>query len=212
MQKILICDDHSIIRRGLKYLLTSQFDNYTIIEFNAIKEAVNYLKNNNPRFAIFDLQLSDGNMLEVIPGIVEMHPKLDILIYSMGNEDIYAKRLLKMGVKGFLNKEAEEEELLRALKLFLSGENYISQNLNNLLLNDLRSDKIKKNENPFAGLSNREVEVTKYILFGKGVRDIALKMNLHVNTVITYKNRLFEKLGIRNIIELSNLAKLYHFE
>jgi DNA-binding NarL/FixJ family response regulator len=212
MQKILVCDDHSIIRRGLKYLLTSQFDDYTIIEFNTIKGAVSYLKNNNPRFAIFDLQLSDGNMLEEIPGIMEIHPRLDILIYSMSNEDIYAKRLLKMGVKGFLNKEAEEEEVLRALKLFLSGENYISQNLNNLLLNDLRGDKIKKNENPFAILSNRELEVTKYILFGKGIREISLKMNLHANTVITYKNRLFEKLGISNIIELSNLAKLYHFE
>jgi two-component system, NarL family, invasion response regulator UvrY len=212
MQKILVCDDHSIIRRGLKYLLTSQFDNYIIIEFNAIKETISYLQTGKPDFAIFDLQLSDGNMLEEIPGIMEMHPKLDILIYSMSNEDIYAKRLLKMGVKGFLNKEAEEEEVLRALKLFLSGENYISQNLNNLLLNDLRSDKINKNENPFAVLSNREVEVTKYILFGKGIKEISQKMNLHANTVITYKNRLFEKLGISNIIELSNLAKLYHFE
>jgi two-component system, NarL family, invasion response regulator UvrY len=212
MQKILVCDDHSIIRRGLKYLLTSQFDNYTIIEFNTIKEATNYLNNNKPGFAIFDLQLSDGNMLEALPGIIASHPKLNILIYSMGSEAIYAKRLLQMGVKGFLNKEAEEEEVLRALQIFLSGQNYISNSLNNSLLNDLRNNKTKHTENPFACLSNREVAVTQYLLLGKTVKEISMKMNLHANTVVTYRSRVFEKLSISNIIELTSIAKLYHFE
>jgi two-component system, NarL family, invasion response regulator UvrY len=213
MKKIVLCDDHSIIRRGLKYLVTSHFYDYTIDEFNSIAETLTYLKKNTPSFAIFDLQLSDGNMIEALPNITTLYPKMDILIYSMSNEIIYGKRVLQMGAKGFLNKDADEEEVLRALQMFLSGENYISRSLNNLLINDLRKTKTKTktNENPFTSLSNREVEVTHHLLFGKGVKEISNKMNLHANTIVTYKNRVFEKLSIHNIIDLTNLAKLYNF-
>ncbi len=212
MQKILLCDDHSIMRRGLKYLLTSHFYDYTITEFSSIAETLNYLKKNITHFAIFDLQLCDGNMIEALPNITALYPKLDILIYSMSNESIYGKRVLQMGAKGFLSKDADEEEVLRALSIFLSGQNYISQSLNNLLINDLRINKSNAKENPFTGLSNREIEVTHHLLFGKGVKEISSKMNLHANTIVTYKNRVFEKLAITNIIELTNLAKLYRFE
>ncbi len=152
-------------------------------------------------------------MIEALPNITTLYPKMDILIYSMSNEIIYGKRVLQMGAKGFLNKDADEEEVLRALQMFLSGENYISRSLNNLLINDLRKTKIKTkpNENPFTNLSNREVEVTHHLLFGKGVKEISAKMNLHANTVVTYKNRVFEKLSIHNIIDLTNMAKLYNF-
>jgi two-component system, NarL family, invasion response regulator UvrY len=211
MKKIVLCDDHSIIRRGLKYLLTSHFYDYRIDEFNSIAETLTYLKKNTPNFAIFDLQLSDGNMIEALPNITALYPRLDILIYSMSNESIYGKRVLQMGAKGFLSKDADEEEVLRALQMFLSGQNYISRSLNNLLINDLRTNKTKMSENPFTGLSNREVEVTHHLLFGKGVKEISNKMNLHANTIVTYKNRVFEKLAISNIIDLTNLAKLYDF-
>jgi two-component system, NarL family, invasion response regulator UvrY len=211
MQKILICDDHSIIRRGLKFILTTHFSNYIIDEFHSIKETLNYLRKTSPDFAIFDLQLSDGNIIEALPNITALYPHLDILIYSMSNEDIYGKRLLQMGAKGFLNKNADEEEVIRALQMFLSGQNYISNHLNNLLINALRTTKSKTNENPFTGLSNREVEVTHHLLIGKGVKEISGQMNLHANTVVTYKNRVFEKLSIHNLVELNNLAKAYNF-
>jgi two-component system, NarL family, invasion response regulator UvrY len=211
MKKILLCDDHSIIRRGLKYLLTSHFNDYAIDEFNTIKDIRAYLKKNTPNFAILDLQVSDGNMIEALPNITALYPQLDILIYSMSNETIYGKRVLQMGAKGFLSKDADEEEVIRALQMFLSGQNYISRSLNNVLISDLRSNKTKPDANPFTGLSNREVEVTHYLLFGKGMKEISNKMNLHANTVVTYKNRVFEKLSITNIIDLTNLAKLYNF-
>lgn len=210
MKKILISDDHSIIRRGLKYLLGTYFTNYTIIEAHTLEETLTCLKTNRPDFAIFDLQLSDGNMIEALPNISMIYPKVDVLIYTMCSEDIYGKRLLQMGAKGFLSKNADEEEVLRALELFLSGQNYISSRLNNLLINELRS-KTKNIENPFISLSNREVEVTHHLLIGKGVKEISGQMNLHANTVVTYKNRVFEKLAIHNLIELTNLAKLYDF-
>jgi two-component system, NarL family, invasion response regulator UvrY len=209
MKKIVLCDDHSIIRRGLKYLLTSHFYDFKIDEFNSIKETLGYLKKNTCNFAIFDLQLSDGNIIETLPNITALYPQLDILIYSMSNESIYGKRVLQIGAKGFLSKDADEEEVLRALQIFLSGQNYISRSLNKLLISDVIANKIK--ENPFAGLSNREVEVTHHLLFGKNIKEISIKMNLHANTIVTYKNRVFEKLSISNIVDLTNLAKLYDF-
>ena len=211
MQKILLADDHSITRRGLKYLLTTHFPGNDIEETQSIADTISYLKKNQPEFAIFDLQLSDGNMLEVLPDIIAQYPQLQILIYSMSSEEIYGKRLLQMGSKGFLRKNADEEEVIRALRSFLSGQNYISHNLNNTLISDLRNHKSKSADNPFIGLSNREVEVTHHLLIGKGIKEISGQMHLHANTVVTYKNRIFEKLSIHNIIELTNLAKLYHF-
>jgi two-component system, NarL family, invasion response regulator UvrY len=211
MQKILLADDHSITRRGLKYLLTTHFPGNDIEETQSIADTISYLKKNQPEFAIFDLQLSDGNMLEVLPDVIAQYPQMQILVYSMSSEEIYGKRLLQMGSKGFLRKNADEEEVIRALRSFLSGQNYISHNLNNTLISDLRNHKAKSSDNPFIGLSNREVEVTHHLLIGKGIKEISGQMHLHANTVVTYKNRIFEKLSIRNIIELTNLAKLYHF-
>lgn len=208
MQQLLICDDHSIIRRGLKYLLTTHFGNHSIAELDSIKDTVKYLRTQCPDFAIFDLQLSDGNMIEALPNITALYPKLKILIYSMSSENIYGKRILQMGVKGFLNKEADEEEVIRALQMFLSGENYISTQLNTSLVKDLQG---KKNANPFNDLSNREISVTSYLLTGKGIKEISEAMSLHANTIVTYKNRVFEKLAISNIIDLTTLAKLYNF-
>ncbi len=209
MKTILLCDDHSIIRRGLKFILSNIFQDYLVEEVHSITETYNYLQHKIPDFAILDLQLSDGNMIEALPNILSIYPKLDVLIFSMSNEDIYAKRLLQLGAKGFLNKNADEAEVIRALEIFLSGENYISQRLNNSLIDDLRKN--KSNENPFIGLSNREIEVTKHLLFGEGIKEISLRMNLHSNTIVTYKNRLFEKLGIKNLVDLTNLAKVYDF-
>lgn len=210
MKKILISDDHSIIRRGLKYLITTHFTDYPVDEVHSIADTLNYLKKNKPGFAVFDLQLSDGNMIESLPNITALYPQLDILIYSMSNEDIYGKRLLQIGAKGFLSKTADEEEVVRALQLFLSGQNYISTRLNNLLINDLRN-KTKNTQNPFISLSNREVEITHHLLAGKAVKEISDQMRLHANTVVTYKNRVFDKLSITNLVELSNMAKLYSF-
>jgi two-component system, NarL family, invasion response regulator UvrY len=212
MKKILICDDHSIIRRGLKFILANHFTEYEIAEVHSIKEAMAYIKISKPNFAILDLQLSDGNMIETLPSIIELYPKLEILIFSMSNEEIYAKRILQIGARGFLNKNADEEEVLRALKIFLSGQNYISQKLNDIMINDLRGGSGKVNENPFANLSTREIEVTRRLLEGAQIKDISQQMDLHANTVVTYKHRLFEKLAIRTLVDLTNLARVYNFK
>jgi two-component system, NarL family, invasion response regulator UvrY len=211
MKKILICDDHTIIIRGLKFILNTHFQEYKVDEVHSIKETMAYLKKSKPDFAIFDLQLSDGNMIEALPNIFLLYPKLEVLIFSMTSEEIYAKRILRQGAKGFLNKDADEEEVIRALKIFLAGQNYVSQRLNNLLINNIRNDSSSLGGNPFANLSNREIEVVQHLLVGKNIKLISEQMNLHANSIVTYKGRLFSKLGVKNIVDLTNLAKVYHF-
>jgi two-component system, NarL family, invasion response regulator UvrY len=211
MQNVLICDDHSIVRRGLKNIIASNFCNYNVEETCNISGALSHLHTQKPKFAIFDLQLADGNMLEYISNITTLYPQLNILIYSMCNEDIYAKRVLQMGAKGFLTKNADEEEIVRALRFFLVGENYLSNRLNNILINSLRDKKTENLVNPFIQLSNREIEVTRHLLSGKSLKEISNQMRLHANTIVTYKNRVFEKFSINNIIELTNMARIYHF-
>lgn len=211
MQKVLICDDHSIVRRGLKNIIASNFSDYNVEETSNISGALSHLHSQKPDFAIFDLQLADGNMLEYISNITTLYPQLNILVYSMCNEDIYAKRVLQMGAKGFLTKNADEEEIVRALQFFLVGENYLSNRLNSILINTLRNKKVENLGNPFTQLSNREIEVTRHLLSGKSLKEISNQMRLHANTIVTYKNRVFEKFNITNIIELTNMARIYHF-
>ncbi len=211
MKKILLCDDHSILRRGLKHIIKSNFGEFEIEESSTIKDTNNYLKDIEPDFAIFDLQVADGNMMEYLPTILTFHPKLKVLIYSMCSESIYGKRSLQMGTQGFLSKASDEAEVKRALNIFLSGNNYLSTNLNNILLKDLQKGDKNKSENPFNLLSNREIEISRNLLSGKSTKQISESMNLHSNTVVTYKKRVFEKLSIKNLIELINVAQLHSF-
>jgi two-component system invasion response regulator UvrY len=211
MQKVLICDDHSIVRRGLKNIISTNFSGFQIAETSTIKETLAYIHANKPSYAIFDLQLSDGSMLEYLPNIIALYPQLNTLVYSMCNEGIYGKRVLQVGANGFLNKNADENEILKALQYFLAGENYLSNNLNSILIDSLRNKKTASSDNPFTQLSNREIEVTQHLLAGKSLKEISNEMKLHANTIVTYKNRIFEKFNITNIIELTNMARIYHF-
>lgn len=209
MQKILLSDDHSIVRRGLKQILGIHFSSYSVDECLSVAETLNYLQYAKPDFAILDLQLSDGNMLDVLPQIIAKYPQLNVFIYSMCNEDIYGKRVLQVGAKGFLSKTADDGEVLRALQIFLSGQSYISSKLSNTLVASFQKKKKEQLGNPFSSLSNREMEVAQFLLTGQSVKAISNKMNLHANTIVTYKNRIFEKLSVTNIVEFTKVARLY---
>jgi DNA-binding NarL/FixJ family response regulator len=211
IKKILICDDHTIIIRGLKYILDAHFENYEINEVHSLSELKEYLLKNPVDFAILDLQVSDGNIIEVLPEIKRLYPEIEVLIFSMTSEEVYAKRVLQLGAKGFLSKNADEQEVLRAFNIFFAGGNYLSQSVNNILVRDIIVNKKAPKENPFIGLSNREIEVVQYLLSAKSAKYISLKMELHANTIITYKQRIFSKLNVSNLIDLTNLAKVYNF-
>jgi two-component system invasion response regulator UvrY len=128
----------------------------------------------------------------------------------MSPEEIFGKRMMQMGAHGFLNKQSSEQEVIRALDLFFRGRKYASQQL----MDQLNDEQSKKGEikNPFLQLSDRETEVLIHLLKGESVKEIANHFNIKSNTVATFKARLFDKIGVSNLIDLQNMARLYNFQ
>ncbi|HCI59004.1 MAG TPA: DNA-binding response regulator, partial [Bacteroidetes bacterium] len=122
---LLIADDHVIIRRGLKFLLETHFGKFNIVETDSSKGILSSLAKHQFTHLILDMQLADGNLLEIFQEIKQQNPHLPILIYSMSPEDIFAKRLNNLGASGYLNKQSSEEEVVKAMELFFTGRKYV---------------------------------------------------------------------------------------
>src|SRR6185436_5332838 len=156
-----------------------------------------------------DMQLQDGNVMEIFSDLRKKYPLVHILIYTMSPEEIFGKRMMQMGANGFLNKQSSEQEVIRALDLFFRGRKYASQQLQDQL-NDEQSKK-RGIENPFLQLSDRETEVLIHLLKGESVKEIANHFDIKSNTVATFKARLFDKIGVSNLMDMQNMARLYNF-
>lgn len=201
---ILLADDHVIIRRGLKLLLDNHFGREALIEAETTKDILLALEKNPVTHMILDMQLTDTNVIEVLPEIKNRFPKIPILIYTMSSEDIYGKRMLDLGADGFLSKQHDEAEVIKALDLFLNNRKYVSQHLLDII-NDPKHQKT----NPIQSLSERELSVLGRLLKGETVKEISVNLNIKATTVATYKARIFEKLNVSNILELKNVTELY---
>jgi DNA-binding NarL/FixJ family response regulator len=206
--RILIADDHAVIRTGLKYLLDRHFKEVETFEADACSTLMSTLEKGGFTHLILDMQLGDCNSLERIPEIMTHHPDILIMVYTMSPESIYGKRLLQMGVFSFLSKQEEEDVLITALSLFLGGRPYMSDSLRILIEQDQNRQKISSN--PFDNLSEREMAVLRYMLQGLRVKEIANRLDLKMSTVATYKVRIFEKLNVNNVADMHRLADVYH--
>ncbi len=208
-RQILIADDHAIIRLGLKFILESHFSAIQVDEAEDCMSLFEFLALKNYSHLILDLQMQDCNSMNIFSQLHNDYPDLKILIYSMSPEEMFAKRLLRMGATGFLSKQSSEHEVFKALGLFLLGRSYASEKLQEELRKDEASPGLE--QNPFDELSEREMLVVNNLLLGKGVKEIAGQLNLKSTTVATYKARIFEKLAVNNLVDLRNVAHLYHF-
>lgn len=178
----------------------------TIDEAKSGDAAVAFLKKNTYDLLILDVNIPGTDTIDFISYLLTATPHLNILIFTMNPEEWYGKRFLKMGVKGFLNKESPEDEIKKAIWTVLKGNRYISPALAQIISRDALE---KKKENPFDELSNREFDVAMRLTRGDSVSVIAESLNLHASTVGTHKAHIFEKLGVQNIIQLADLARLY---
>ena len=206
MAKILIIDDHSIIRVGIAFLIRQEMPSAVIDEAKTGDAAVALLKKNNYELVILDVNIPGTDTIDFISYLLTATPHLNILIFTMNPEEWYGRRFLKMGVKGFLNKESPEDEIKKAIWTVLKGDRYISPALAQIISMDALE---KKQENPFDELSNREFDVAMRLTRGDSVSAIAESLNLHSSTVGTHKAHIFEKLRVQNIIQLADLARLY---
>lgn len=207
--RILIADDHAVIRTGLKYLLAKHFNQKEVEEADSCTNIMSKLDDFVFSHLILDLQLGDCNSMDIIQDILTKRPGLSVLVYTMSPEAVYGKRLMQMGVMGFLSKQENEETVAQALNLFLLCRPYASEELKRSMQHE-QSSKTGQPNNPFDELSEREMAVLHYLLQGLRVKEISNRLELKISTVATYKVRIFEKLGVDNLADMQRLADVYH--
>lgn len=205
MRTILIADDHTIIRRGLRTMIDNHFGRSTWVEVDRGTEIFAALNKHQITHAVLDMQLLDVNLLDVLPKIKTDFPQLPILVYTMSSEEIYGPKLMRSGVQCFLSKQEEETEVIAAFSNFFLGKPFTSNKLKDMLIHSTTT-------NPLKALSERELSVLNYLLRGKTVKEISEKMDLKASTIATYKARIFDKLEISNIMDLRRIADLHHYE
>ena len=207
MAKLLLVDDHTIIRTGLKLLIQASFAHCRIDEANDGNAAFEMIKEHDYDLVVMDVNMPNTDSFGVLQTILALKPSTKIIMFSMNSEEIYAKRYLKLGAIGYLKKEASNDEIIKAITLGLNNKRYVSQELKKILLTDLKSS--SHSGNPFDKLSPREFEIVQHLVQGDSVSQISGKLQLHTSTIGTHKSRIFEKLDCHNVIELINLAKIY---
>jgi two-component system invasion response regulator UvrY len=209
-RKILLADDHVIIRRGLKVLIDNYFGASEWIETDNTKNIIELIKNNSFTHLVLDMQLQDANIIDILAQVKEINPKTPILIYTMSSEDIFGPRMHNFGISAFVSKQSSEEEVIKAFNQFLDNKVYFSEHLQDVLNN--QNNNSKNHKNPLNGLSEREFAVLGYLLQGDSIKDISDKLDLKPTTIATYKGRIFDKLGVNNLIDLRNIADLYNYK
>lgn len=201
--KILIADDHAIVRKGLVQLLIEEFPSAKITEVANSSEALNQVTVNTWDIILLDISMPGRSGVDTLKQIRANNIKTPVLMLSTHSEDQYAVRVLKAGASGFLNKDTAPEKLLEAVRKVLSGRKFITPSLAEKLAEDLSDS---NNQAAHELLSDREMQVLQLIGSGKTVSEIAEQISLSVNTISTYRTRLLEKLSLKNNAELIRYA------
>jgi DNA-binding NarL/FixJ family response regulator len=200
MIRILIADDHAIVRKGLRQLLMEEYPSANIKEVGDAEELVVQALNNEWDVVICDLSMPGRSGLDALRQIKQASPKLPVLIMSMHPQDQYALRVLKAGASGYLGKESIHEELIKAVQTVLLGKKFITPSIAERLAEAFETD---SEEQRHELLSDREFDVFKLLASGKSVSEIAAQLSLSVTTVSTYRSRILEKMNMRSNAELT---------
>jgi len=205
IMQVLIVDDHTIIRRGIKNMLLEHYPQVELVDVNSLAAARKALSTRRFCVVILDLILGDGNAFERVAEWTHQYSQTRFLIYSMVPENLYAERVMALGCAGFVSKDGPEVELLDALERLRMGGTYMSEALQEAR----RKKDPKAASDPFLVLSNRELGVMQELLSGFGIKEISQRMDISPSTVATYKARLMDKLGVTSMTELHRLAEIH---
>lgn len=203
MLRILIADDHTVVRKGLKQILLEEFSNALIEEVPDAEELIKRVMAEKWDVVVSDLSMPGRSGLDALQQIKLSFPNLPVLILSIHPEEQYALRALKSGASGYLSKDTAPDELVKAVKKVLLGKKYISQSIAEKLADSISSPSSKQ---PHEGLSDREFDVMKLLANGKSVSDIAEMLSLSVTTVSTYRARVMTKMNLRSNSDLTKYA------
>ena len=201
--KVLIADDHAIVREGLKQILADTKDIVVAGEAKNGNEAIKLARIDDCHVMLLDISMPDRSGIEVLKQLKKEIPELAVLMLSMHREDLYAIRSLKAGAAGYLNKQSAPNELVNAIRMVAGGMKYISPELAQVLARQIGEDQ----EAPrHESLSDREYQTLTMIASGKSVGDIAEELSLSVKTVSEYRTRLLAKMKLKNSAELTHYA------
>ncbi|MGO9147247.1 MAG: response regulator [Desulfomonilia bacterium] len=195
MIRVLVTDDHPIVREGVKQILSETTDIVVAQEASTGQEAIEYLWKNDFDVVLLDISMPGRDGLETLRELKAIRPKTPVLILSIYPEEYYAVRVLRGGASGYVTKSSAPDELISAIRKVASGGKYISPTLAERLTYELDKDLSRPLHE---SLSDREYQVMRMIASGKAIKEIASELCLSIKTVSTYRARIFEKLGIKN--------------
>lgn len=207
MIRLLICDDHAIVREGLKQILADAPDLEVVAEAADGPEAVGRIRQGGIDVALLDIALPGRDGLDVLKQLHHEFPKLPVLIISTYPEKQYALRSLRLGAAGYLNKGADPSELITAIRKIAQGGMFVSPTVAETLAAAMRND---TGQPPHELLSQREYQVFTLIAAGKSLTEIATQLSLSLNTVSTYRARIMEKINTHNDVETALYAVRHH--
>lgn len=201
--RILIADDHSVVRHGLERILLKEFPSAKIEHVADADDLLKKVIHSTWDMIISDVSMPGKSGLEVLQQIKELHPKVPVLMLSVHPEEHYAIRALKAGASGYLNKEMAPEELIKAVRSVLLGRRYITPSLAEKLADQLGNN---TSALPHESLSDREFEVFKYLAAGKSIQEISGLLFISSSTVSTYRARILEKMNMKTNVDLTMYA------
>lgn len=207
MYRVVICDDHAIVRKGVREILTETPDIQVVGEASNWQELLLLLAANPVDLVLLDISMPDRNGLDILKQLRHDHPALKVLMLSMYPEEQYAIRALRAGAAGYLTKESALDELVKAVKKVAAGGKYLSSTLSDKMIANFGSP---RSESPHETLSDREFQVFGMIASGKSMTEMASELSISVKTVSTYRARILEKMDMKNNVELTSYALKHH--
>ncbi len=201
--KILIADDHEVVRQGLKVILNEHSDLEIVAEAGNGNEVLKIIQKTKVDIVLLDFDMPEKNGLDTLIELKSIRPKLPVIILSIFPEDHYGTRFLKAGASGYLGKASASELLVEAVRKVAGGGKYISPELTDKLVTDLTKDSEKAAHET---LTDREFQVFKGLASGKKMKEIANELCLSINTISTYRSRILQKMDLKNNAELIRYA------
>ena len=200
--RVLVVDDHPIVRRGFAQLIDHEPDISVCGEAEDLSEAAKALESMKPDLVIVDIVLKNANGLELLKGLPSLAPDTKALVVSMHDEQIYAERVLRAGARGYVMKQEADEIIVTAIRRVLEGGIYVSDQVNERILMNFAQNQAQTEASPVEQLTDRELEVFELIGQGVATRQIGERLNISVKTVETYRARIKDKLHLDSGAEL----------
>jgi DNA-binding NarL/FixJ family response regulator len=205
-QRIMVVDDHAIVLHGLKELINAEPDLVVALEAASAEAAMEILEKDQPDLLITDISLPGLSGLDLIKKVQQVWPDLPTLVLSMHDEMVHGERAFRVGAKGYLVKQEATEKVIVAIRKILSGDVYLPDRLQSMLLNNVRGRKERQPASVLSSLTDREFEIFRLIGHGMGASEIATKLSRSVKTIEAHRANLKQKLGLRNALELNRFA------